>query len=176
MRLVRRFLPCVEALPERSVADIRLLVLHSTEEPTLEDARRVAQESEDCVSAHYYVDRNGSAEEWVPITRAARHVSGHNQASIGIELVNRGRSPDHLASTGQTPTEPFDEAQIKALEELIDVLRGACPNLTQIQRHSDLDERRVPASDAPGLTVRRRIDPGPLFPWARVRDHFDRQV
>lgn len=176
MRIVRRLLPCLDALPKRSAADIRLLVVHSTEEPSLEDARRVAQGSRDCISAHYYIDRDGSVEEWVPITRAARHVSGHNQASIGIELVNLGRFPNHLASTSQSPTEPFGHAQIEALEELIDVLRDACPNLTEIKRHSDLDERCVPASDAPGVTVRRRIDPGPLFPWARVRDRFDGPV
>lgn len=172
VRIVSRLLPCFEALPERSVADIRLLVLHSTEEPSLEDARRIARESEDCIAAHYYIDRDGSVEEWVPITRAARHVSGHNQASIGIELVNLGRWPDHLASTSQAPTEPFGDPQIEALEELIDILRGACPSLADIKRHSDLDQRRVSASDARGLTVRRRIDPGPLFPWARVCDRF----
>jgi N-acetylmuramoyl-L-alanine amidase len=176
VRIVSRLLPCVEALPERNVADIGLLVLHSTEEPSLEDARRIAQESEDCISAHYYIDRDGSTEEWVPITRVARHVSGHNQASIGIELVNLGRSPYHFASSSQAPTEPFGDAQIEALEELIDILRDACPNLIDIKRHSDLDRRWVPAADTPSRTVRRRIDPGPLFPWPRVRDRFQERA
>jgi N-acetylmuramoyl-L-alanine amidase len=31
-----------------------------------------------------------------------------------------------------------------------------------------LDLEQVPASDDPAVTVARKRDPGPLFPWARV--------
>jgi N-acetyl-anhydromuramyl-L-alanine amidase AmpD len=34
----------------------------------------------------------------------------------------------------------------------------------------------VPASDDPGVLVRRRIDPGPRFPWDDVRRHWERLI
>jgi N-acetylmuramoyl-L-alanine amidase len=170
--VAHRLLPFVEHLPERTLDAVQLIVIHATEEPDIEAARRLAEDSEEMVSAHFYIDRDGSVEEWVPITRVARHVRGSNEASIGIELVNRGRYPNHYAAKSQIPTEPFPEVQIQALEALIGDLHRLCPSITQMRAHSDLDLSVVPASDAAGQLVRRRIDPGPLFPWNRVRDHF----
>lgn len=175
MHVNQRLLPFVSRLTEREADDVQVLVLHATEEPGLEDARRLAERSGEQVSAHYYVDRGGLVQEWVPITRVARHARGHNQHSIGVELVNLGRFPDHFSSSGQIPTEPFPEAQVLALEDLITELCQRCPQLADIKAHSELELRVVPASDDPSLRVSRRIDPGPMFPLDRVRRHFSRE-
>ncbi|WP_206330295.1 hypothetical protein, partial [Streptomyces telluris] len=47
-------------------------------------------------------------------------------------------------------------------------LRGEFRHLADLYRHSDLDTALVPAADRPETKVRRRIDPGPLFPWKTV--------
>ena len=39
-----------------------------------------------------------------------------------------------------------------------------------IAGHEDLDQDEVAASDDPALSVRRKRDPGPRFPWSRVLD------
>ena len=174
MRGVReRLLPWVDELPRRSLAVVSTVVLHATEEPTLADARRLAEASDDRVAGHLYLDRDGAAELWVPLDREARHAAGHNAHSLGIELVNLGRHPDHFASGAQEPTEPFPSAQVASLEVLLRLLRDDVPSLTTLARHSDLDRRLVPASDDASRQVRRRIDPGPLFPWDRVRRSWD---
>lgn len=168
-----RLLPWVDDLPCRSLTEITLLVLHATEEPTLADARRLAEASDKGVAAHFYIDRDGRPELWVPLHRSANHTAGHNADSIGVELVNRGRHPDHFASFAQNPTEAFPPAQIGSLEALLRRLRRDVPTLATLAGHSDLDRRRVPSRDDASLLVRRRIDPGPLFPWSRIRRCWD---
>ena len=64
--------------------------------------------------------------------------------------------------------EPYSDAQDDALVELLQSLEAALPALRWIAGHEDLDTTEVPASDDPARTVRRKRDPGPLFPWARV--------
>lgn len=167
-----KWLPWVNALRPRPLSSIELVVLHATEEPTLEDARLAALNSADHVSGHIYVDRDGTLEEWVPADRIAHHTVGYNRQSIGIELVNRGRYPDHFSSRNQEPREPFPESQILALEGLLRELIRECPSISRLERHSSLDLRMRPSDDRPDVQVRRRIDPGPRFPWGRVRSSF----
>jgi len=95
-------------------------------------------------------------------------VRGHNPRSVGIELVNRGRYPDWLATRSQEMTEPYPEAQVAALLRLLAALRRELPNLRWIAGHEDLDVAMVPASDDASSNVRRKRDPGPMFPWDRV--------
>ena len=165
-------LPYVARLPERPAGAVTLVVIHCTELPDLATAReygeRVLYESGTGASGHYYIDRDGSIYRYVPGTRVANHVRGHNPPSIGIELVNRGRYPNWYDSHQQTMTEPYAAAQIAALRALLAQLRKEFPNLHEIAGHEDLDTARVPASDDPGLEVPRKLDPGPLFPWADV--------
>ena len=40
--------------------------------------------------------------------------------------------------------------------------------LAYIAGHEDLDTTEVAADDDPSLKVRRKRDPGPLFPWTPI--------
>lgn len=165
-------LPYVDRLPERPAEAIELVVIHCTELPDLAMAReygeRVLHPSGTGNSGHYYIDRDGTICRYVPGTRIAHHVRGHNANSIGIELVNAGRYPDWFDSRRQTMTEPYPATQIDALRALLAQLREEFPGLHEIAGHEDLDTARVAASDDPARTVPRKLDPGPLFPWDAI--------
>jgi N-acetylmuramoyl-L-alanine amidase len=165
-------LPYVDRLPERPAEAVTLVVIHCTELPDLATARaygeQVLYESGAGNSGHYYIDRDGSVARYVPGTRIAHHVRGRNAESIGIELVNRGRYPDWFGSGQQTMSERYPDVQIAALRELLAQLRRDFPRLRAIAGHEDLDTARVPASDDPTVTVPRKLDPGPLFPWDAI--------
>jgi N-acetylmuramoyl-L-alanine amidase len=165
-------LPYVDILPERPVDAVELVVIHCTELPDLAMAReygeKVLHASGAGNSGHYYVDRDGAVYRYVPGTRVANHVRGHNANSIGIELVNRGRYPHWWDSRQQQMTEPYSEIQIAALNALLAQLRVEFPKLRDIAGHEDLDTALMPASDDASLEIRRKLDPGPLFPWAEV--------
>lgn len=165
-------LPYVAKLDARSVDEITLLVIHCTELPDLATAREYGERSIYASgsgnSGHYYIDRDGGTIEYVPVERVAHHTRGHNPHSIGVELVNRGRYPDWLDSRCQQMTEAYTPAQIDALLALIATLKARCPALAEIAGHEDLDRTLVPASDDPAIEVRRKRDPGPLFPWDQI--------
>lgn len=162
-------LPYVGRLEAREISQIELLVVHCTETPSLAIARAFGEiehyASDTGNSGHYYIDRNGRIERYVPIERIAHHTRGYNPTSIGIELVNSGRHPDWLHSQHQQMTEAYPAAQIDALLELIADLKLRCPRLARIAGHEDLDLTEVDATDDPNIKVRRKRDPGPLFPW-----------
>jgi N-acetylmuramoyl-L-alanine amidase len=171
--VVDRPLPYVDRLEARSPETIRRVVIHATELPDLATAREYGERiqhrgSRTGNSGHFYVDRDGAVECWVPPERIAHHVAGHNADSIGIELVNRGRWPDWYHSQRQGWSEDYPEAQLDALIELLAGLQRRLPSLAIIAGHDELDRRRVPASDDPDARVPRKIDPGPPFPWPRV--------
>ena len=165
-------LPYVSYLAERPASNIDLVVIHCTELPDLATARqygeRVLYDSGSGNSGHYYIDRDGSVHRYVPATRVAHHTRGYNERSIGIELVNTGRWPDWLDSRHQAMDEPYSAAQIDALLTLLRQLRSDFPTLHLIAGHEDLDTAEVPASDDARKSVRRKRDPGPLFPWAQL--------
>ncbi|WP_130618552.1 N-acetylmuramoyl-L-alanine amidase [Dyella amyloliquefaciens] len=166
-------LPYAHLLPERPAEAVERVVIHCTELPDLAMAReygeRVLYEDRGTgASGHYYIDRDGSIYCYVPTTRVANHVRGHNPDSIGIELVNLGRYPHWWDSRNQTMTEPYTADQLEALLALLAELREEHPNLRQIAGHEDLDTARLPASDDPSIEVSRKLDPGPLFPWPEV--------
>lgn len=166
-------LPYAERLQPRPLAQVDLVVIHCTELPDLAMARRFGEairypSTQTGNSGHYYVDRDGSLHQYVALDRIAHHVRGHNAQAVGIELVNRGRYPDWLDSRRQQMDEPYTEAQIVALIGLLRWLPAQLPALHRIAGHEDLDRSREPASDDPAVQVQRKLDPGPLFPWARV--------
>ncbi len=166
-------LPYVARLETRPPGAIDLVVIHCTELPDLATARAYGERvlypsSGTGNSGHWYVDRDGSVVEYVPATRVAHHVRGHNPHSVGIELVNTGRWPRWLDADHQAMDEPYPDAQVDALLGLLAKLRRELPSLRHIAGHEDLDTERVPAGDDPSVQVARKRDPGPLFPWPRV--------
>lgn len=166
-------LPYVEHLELRTLTGIELVVLHATELPDLATAREYGErilypQSGTGNSGHYYIDRDGRTEQWVPLERIAHHVRGHNAGSIGIELVNRGRWPHWFDSRHQDWPENCTQAQLAALIQLLNALHDRLPGLHHIAGHDELDTTWVAASNDPGLRVRRKLDPGPTFPWAAL--------
>jgi N-acetylmuramoyl-L-alanine amidase len=165
-------LPYIDQLPERAASAVELVVIHCTELPDLAMAREYGERplhpngTGNC--GHYYVDRDGTLVRYVPGTRVANHVRGYNPHSIGIELVNLGRYPHWWDSHHQQMSEPYPDIQIDALRFLLGRLREEFPNLRHIAGHEDLDTAMMPASDDASLEIRRKLDPGVMFPWSRV--------
>lgn len=162
-------LPYASLLEARAVHAIDLVVLHCTELPDLDMARRYGEDvryaSRTGNSGHFYIDRDGRIHRFVPVERIAHHTRGYNARSVGVELVNQGRYPHWLDSRHQAMTEPYGEEQLCALLSLLDDLADTLPGLAHVAGHEDLDRALVPASDNPALRVTRKRDPGPQFPW-----------
>lgn len=166
------WLPYCARLQTRPLADIDLVVIHCTELPDLDMARQYGERelyaSGTGNSGHFYIDRDGRIEQYVPLHCVAHHVRGYNPRSVGIELVNRGRWPHWLDSQHQAMDEPYSPAQLQALQQLLDSLGAALPGLRWIAGHEDLDREQVPASDDARQLVARKRDPGPQFPWHQM--------
>ncbi len=169
---IRDPLPYEPLLEQRAQETIDLVVVHCTELPDLAAARSFGEQvrypSGTGNSGHYYIDRDGTIHQYVDIARTAHHVRGYNPRSIGIELVNGGRFPHWLASGNQVMRDPYTELQLVALTGLLEQLAAALPGLEYIEGHEQLDQQEVPSEDDPSVSVRRKLDPGPLFPWPRV--------
>lgn len=172
---VERPLAYATRLQARTLAQVDLVVIHCTELPDLALAREYGERELYPLtgtgnSGHYYIDRDGMLQQWVPPDCVAHHTRGYNPRSIGIELVNTGRYPHWFAANHQAMVEPYPQAQILALVALLQALQRQLPALRWIAGHEDLDTSEVAASDDPQRSVRRKRDPGPLFPWRQVLD------
>ncbi|MEO7064154.1 MAG: N-acetylmuramoyl-L-alanine amidase [Dokdonella sp.] len=166
-------LPYEERLAERPSSAIDLVVIHCTELPDMTMAREFGERihysgTRTGNSGHYYIDREGKVFRFVADNRVANHTFSYNPRSIGIELVNIGRYPHWGDSRYQAFTVAYTKAQIDSLRALLAQLRNDHANLHWIAGHEDLDRRMEAASDDPAKLLRRRQDPGPLFPWAEV--------
>jgi N-acetylmuramoyl-L-alanine amidase len=164
-------LPYAPLLESRALTLVDLAVVHCTELPDLAMAREFGEKVQYSATAtgnsgHYYIERSGRVEEWVPVDRIAHHVRGYNERSVGIELVNMGRYPDWFDSRKQELREPYTAAQVESLASLLRQLMQVLPALRWIAGHETLDIGRIAASDDADKTVFRKRDPGPLFPWA----------
>ena len=103
------------------------------------------------VSAHFFIRRDGTLIQCVPVTARAWHAGVSvwlgrercNDFSVGIEL------------EGDDDT-PFEPAQYATLQSLLKALMAELP-IKAVTSHSHV---------APG----RKTDPGPCFEWATVRD------
>jgi N-acetylmuramoyl-L-alanine amidase len=173
LNIQQRPLSYINRLENRRIDSIDLVVIHCTELPDLAMARVwgekvVHTDSQTGNSGHFYIDRDGSMEEWVPVEYIAHHVRGLNSRSIGIELVNTGRYPHWFRSSNQQMNEPYPDAQIGALVKLLNHLAGQMPGIGKIAGHADLDYDMQPSEDQPDTRIRRKLDPGPLFPWAAI--------
>lgn len=170
LQIIEHLLPYNDRLETRDTSELELIVLHCTELPTLQMAREfgeriVLQETKTGFSGHYYIDRDGKTYCYISDDRVARHVIGFNLKSIGIELVNLGRYPNWFHSNHQNCTEHYTPEQIGSVQNLLRLLKARYPRIQKIARHSDLDTNWIPAEDDPGVKIRRKVDPGPLFPW-----------
>ena len=104
------------------------------------------------VSSHLLIRRDGEVVQYVPFHQRAWHAGessycgrkGCNDFSIGIEL----EGADDI---------PYEDVQYARLNEVIDTLCQAYPDLSRqhITGHCDI---------APG----RKTDPGPAFDWQRL--------
>jgi N-acetylmuramoyl-L-alanine amidase len=173
--IFQRPLSYTQRLESRRLDAIELVVVHCTELPDMATARIFGEkihhpESRTGNSGHFYIDRDGSIEQWVPVDRVAHHVRGFNPKSVGVELVNTGRYPDWFKSDHQQVTEPYPDIQIEALASLLNQLEKELPALESISGHSDLDTDMLPSEDLPDIEIRRKIDPGPHFPWSVIMD------
>lgn len=63
-------------------------------------------------------------------------------------------------------TESYPDLQIEALTELLIHLVTQLPGLENIAGHADLDTRMQSCEDNPDIMIRRKLDPGPRFPWS----------
>lgn len=105
------------------------------------------------VSAHFYIQRDGSLTQFVPTHLRAWHAGESvclgrpkvNNFSIGIELQGLDTDP-----------EGFTDEQYRTLTELVTCIRNEYPEIlaTNIFGHHDI---------APG----RKTDPGAYFDWGR---------
>ena len=137
--------------PRRGTGTPALVVIHYTAMTSAEAACRRLCDPTAEVSAHWLIARDGAQASLVDESARAWHAGAGswagcddlNSVSIGIELDNDGFSP-------------FPEAQMAALEGLLDGIRdrwGIGPEA--VIGHSDM---------APG----RKIDPGARFDWRRL--------
>lgn len=132
-----------------------LIILHYTGMPSADGALSWLCDPRSRVSSHYFVFEDGRLVQSVDETMRAWHagVSGWhairdvNAASIGIEIANPGHDHGYVA---------FPDDQIAAVIALTQriMARWEIP-AAGVVGHSDV---------APG----RKIDPGELFPWARL--------
>jgi len=105
---------------------------------------------------HYIVDRSGTVRSSTPENQMANHALGHNQGTIGIELVHNGDGE-----------EPFDDKQLNALIELIKSIRTRHTiDIQNIKSHAEVDVRTIKCGEK---TLKARVDPGSNFPWPRLR-------
>lgn len=152
---------------------IQSVILHYTQmddTQSLEELTRPASQ----VSAHYLLrreERNGQPMLYalVPESQRAWHAGvSHwqgaqalNASSIGIEIVNLGYTDAEVQlPLTERHWQAYTPDQIHTLAQLLQqlVARYQLPP-TRLLGHSDI---------APG----RKVDPGPLFPWRHLHDHY----
>lgn len=129
------------------------VIIHHTAQDSLAQTLRTFTVPHSEVSAHYVVGRDGEVYQMLNDYVRGWHagvgrwgsVTDLNSISLGIELDNNG-------------SEPFSEAQLYSLLNLLDTLKRNynIPTANFIA-HSDI---------APG----RKVDPSALFPWQRLAE------
>jgi N-acetyl-anhydromuramyl-L-alanine amidase AmpD len=149
---------------------IDMVVIHSTGGPTcdartarpiwvkagtLEEDLRII-EAHPTLGIHYMIDRDGTVRSSVPEDQIAHHVFGYSARSIAIELVNDGDGVD-----------VYPTAQLDAVAVLIrDIAKRRGVTRQGVKMHSDLDHGSMSCD----RTKRRKVDPGPAFPFKTVLD------
>lgn len=137
---------------------ISMVVIHYTEMKPVESAIARMCDPEAQVSAHYCITEVGEVIRLVPEDKRAWHAGasywrGHkdvNSASIGIELDHPGHALGYRE---------FTDAQFEAL----------LPLLARIVKTYDIPRANVVGHS--DIAPARKIDPGELFPWARLAEY-----
>jgi N-acetylmuramoyl-L-alanine amidase len=140
---------------DERVGPVSMIVLHYTGMPTAAEALARLCDPEAKVSAHYFVDEDGSVRQLVPEDKRAWHagrshwrgIADVNSASIGVEIVNPGHDWGYR---------PFPPAQVEAVIRLVADIK---------ERHGITRGNVVAHSD---IAPTRKRDPGELFPWAQL--------
>lgn len=147
---------CNARKPERGMDPIiDTLVIHYTGMMPTIRARDWLCDPVSQVSAHYLIDEDGTIWQMVDEADRAWHAGvgawrgwrDLNSRSIGIELSNPGHDYGYRS---------FPDVQIAAL---IDLSQGI------LERHPIPARNVVAHSD---IAPARKIDPGELFPWAKI--------
>lgn len=134
---------------------VTMVVLHYTEMKPVEAALERMCDPAAEVSAHYCVTEDGEVIRLVPEDKRAWHagrscwrgIEDVNSASVGIELDHPGHALGYRE---------FADAQIEALIPLLDsIVRRYKIPYANVVAHSD-------------IAPTRKVDPGELFPWARL--------
>lgn len=157
---------------ERNHNTIDTLVMHYTEED-LETTLKIFFDAEKIVSSHYIVSENGTLFSNIHEENAARHagagnsywngVSNINQNSLGIEHVNLGFKHNAEQPAG---IYIFDREWYLFSAKQIDASIALSKYL--IAKYGIKSENIVGHSD---IAPKRKIDPGPLFPWQKFAAH-----
>lgn len=137
---------------------ISMVVIHYTEMKPVETAIARMCDPQAQVSAHYCITEEGEVIRLVPEDKRAWHAGqsywrGHkdvNSASIGIELDHPGHALGYRA---------FSDTQFAAL----------LPLLARIVKTYDIPRANVVGHS--DIAPARKIDPGELFPWARLAEY-----
>jgi N-acetylmuramoyl-L-alanine amidase len=153
---------------------IRNVVVHATGGPSCDSARafhsgttggivKYFQRRSDGASIHYVVGRDGEIVSMVPEDEVAGHVRGHNQDTIGIELVNDGDGAD-----------PFATLQLQAASALVaDLLDRYELGPDALVGHTHLDTRHFQCQGLSLMAsvsgIKQSQDPGAAFPWDAFR-------
>ncbi len=138
-------------------APVSMVVVHYTEMEGADVALDRLTDPEAKVSAHYLISEAGEVIRVVPEDKRAWHAgvsywrgeTDVNAVSVGIELDHPGHKYGYRA---------FSEAQIDALIPLLNAI---------VKRYDVPRANVVGHSD---VAPQRKIDPGELFPWARIAD------
>lgn len=141
--------------PRKDGDRISLVILHYTGMETAAAALDRLCDPAAEVSAHYLVDTDGEIWSLVDESQRAWHAglsywdgeTDINSRSIGIEIQNQGPGLE---------THPFPRPQMDAVSLLCqDVMLRHRIGPAGVLGHSD-------------ISVGRKVDPGPEFPWARL--------
>lgn len=137
---------------------VEFLVLHYTAANNQASLKILSEMN---VSSHYLITDHPQPQvyELVDESRRAWHAgvsqwfdrTDLNSASIGVEIVNPGKQDGQWA--------PYPPTQISTLITLVGDI---------VARHQIKPHNIIGHSD---IAPQRKIDPGPLFPWAELASH-----
>lgn len=180
------------------IQPIEGVVYHYTASTKKDPARNWLTAKDDAfVSAHFLIDRDGTIEQLAPLTDRTFHAGGSrflgrgavNERTIGIEIVNvgplvgyggyfwtvdgagnRARKFQGSMVSAKSPSHPYtiwEAYSVPAMEavcRLTRVLTELFPSLLA-DRNGTRYPRLVGHEE---IDPKRKMDPGPAFPWELV--------